>query len=67
MSSEPVELELQLLGETPAAYLVRDGDEDGDREVWLPKSQVWVLSGGQIDKVMRVEVPEWLAIDKGLV
>jgi hypothetical protein len=65
--SEPVELELQLLGETPEAFLVRDGDEDGDPEVWLPKSQVEVLSGGQIDRPIRLEVPEWLAIDKGLV
>jgi hypothetical protein len=64
--SEPVELELQLLGETPGAFLVRDGDEDGDPEVWLPKSQVEVLSGGQIDRPIKLEVPEWLAIDKGL-
>jgi hypothetical protein len=63
---EPVELNLQLLGESPMAYLVRDGDEDGDPEAWLPKSQVEVLRGGEIGRPIKLEVPEWLAIDKGL-
>jgi hypothetical protein len=67
MSRKMVELELQLKGETAAAYLVRDGDEDGDRECWLPKSQVAVISGGEIDKIIKLEVPDWLAVDKGLV
>ena len=67
MAGDVVELDLQLLGETAAAYLVRDGDEDGDPEVWLPKSQVTVLRGGTIDEEIKIEVPEWLAIDKGLV
>jgi hypothetical protein len=67
MSTETVELELQLLGTTPAALLVRDGDEDGDPEAWLPRSQIEVLSGGQINKSIKLEVPEWLAIEKGLV
>jgi len=67
LAGDVVELDLQLLGETAAAYLVRDGDEDGDPEVWLPKSQVTVLRGGTIDEEIKIEVPEWLAIDKGLV
>jgi hypothetical protein len=67
MSSEPVELELQLLGETAAAYLVRDGDEDGDPECWLPKSQTEVLNEPKVGGIIKVEVPEWLAIEKGLV
>lgn len=50
MASETVELDLQLLGETSAAYLVRDGDEDGDPECWLPKSQVEVLRGATLTR-----------------
>ena len=50
--------------ETEKAILASD---DGDREkaVWLPKSRVEVekLPGG----ICCVTMPEWLAVDKGLV
>lgn len=54
--SEPVELELPLLHETAYAYLT---EYDG-KELWLPKSQVTWDDG-------TFTIPEWLAIDKGLV
>lgn len=52
-----VDLELQLKMETDKAYLVNDGDKD----VWLPKSQVEHSE----NKVFTM--PEWLAIEKELV
>lgn len=65
-SSEEIELEFELLwkGETAAAYLCEDEDE---RDVWLPKSQVDMEEGGGLQKVTSFLVPEWLAIEKGLV
>lgn len=60
MSREPelVDIAGEVRGETNAAFRFFDGD----RTVWLPKSQVeWHAS----DKVMVV--PMWLAKDKELI
>lgn len=67
MSREAKEVELELLwkGETAAAYLVCE-DEEG-KDVWLPKSQVDVAEGDEPGMVTTFLVPEWLAIEKGLV
>lgn len=62
--SREVELELLWKGETAAAYLVEDEDE---RDVWLPKSQVELETGSEIAHVCTFLIPEWLAIEKGLV
>jgi hypothetical protein len=51
-----VELYLELIHQTEKAYLVSDGDNN----IWLPKSQV-EYDGEEFS------IPEWLAIDKGLV
>jgi hypothetical protein len=59
-----IELELLWKGETAAAYLVQDEDE---RDVWLPKSQVEVEASGSLHHVCTFLVPEWLAIEKELV
>jgi hypothetical protein len=63
--SREVELELLWKGETAAAYLVTD-DEDG-KDVWLPKSQVEIEEGAELQSVSSFLIPEWLAIEKGLV
>ena len=34
---------------------------DGERTVWLPRSQIEINDDG------TVTMPEWLAVDKGLV
>jgi len=40
---------------------------DGDREVWLPKSQIiYDEDAGEGDDV-TVEMPQWLAFDKELI
>lgn len=63
--AEEVELELLIKAETPAAYLVAEAeDEEG---VWLPKSQIDVEGNPQKGKVSTFLIPEWLAIEKGLV
>jgi RNase P/RNase MRP subunit p29 len=52
-----VELHGRVRAETERAVLFYNGD----RSVWLPKSQIEVHTDGTIT------VPEWLAIDKLLV
>ena len=54
----PVSLELELVYETLDAFLVTDGD----REFWLPKSIC------EYDHDLKwATLPEWLAIEKGMV
>ena len=39
----------------------------GYQNVWLPKSQIETEFSFDIGQNIEVEIPEWLAIDKGLV
>jgi len=52
-----IDLALLLKHETSKAFLVTDGD----RDVWLPKSQVEKNDDGTFT------MPEWLAQDKELI
>lgn len=68
-----IEVCLGIEKETEAAFLVSDGDmsASGDSSVWIPKSQINVVDGdiedvGPGDEVV-FSIPEWLAIQKGLV
>lgn len=60
MSQERVEIEFDdVITETPSAWLI---DVEGDEHVWLPKSCC------EMDEDRHtVVVPEWLAVEKGLV
>lgn len=51
----------EMIGETDSAIKCRDVK----KEFWLPKSQVEYveLKGG----VVEVQIPEWLAIEKGIL
>jgi len=63
-----VDLCLIKVAETDKAIKVTDGilDASGERtEIWLPKSQVEITNNP--DKTVDITMPEWLAIDKGLV
>jgi hypothetical protein len=59
-----IEIEVKLLKETEKAIFV-EGDET---MCWLPKSEVefdpdWVGTASRHD----IELPEWLATEKGLI
>ena len=61
-SDEQVQVEdLEEKRETEKAILVTDGE----KEYWLPKSQVEVEPGDR--GLINVSMPRWLAEDKGLV
>ena len=65
MTRELIDVACQQHHETEKAYLVSD---DGEREnaVWLPKSQV-ERGDAKGSGVYVFTMPEWLAVDKGLV
>jgi len=60
-----VEIDLELIRKSPAAYLV----SDGEIEEWLPKSQVEVDSNDDLEEgqTYLFIIPEWLAFNKGFV
>lgn len=64
MSTERLaEITVILVRETERAILVTDGDLSD--AVWLPKSQVEVEEAR--DGLVDITLPEWLAIERGLV
>lgn len=60
--ADTVEIVADFVKETEQAVLVSDGDNN----VWLPKSQI-DYSINELTKTIVLILPEWLAIDKGLV
>lgn len=53
-----VDVSCTIKHETAQAVLINDGDND----IWLPFSQV------EVDRTANmVSMPEWLAIEKGLI
>ena len=62
VSREPVEVDIEVIRKTHAAVLVncRAG------EVWLPLSQIEYETLHEGDYA-TVSIPEWLAVEKGLV
>ena len=63
MKSDLVDLTLQIHARTNRAILVSD-DGDRERAVWVPLAPVEVAPQGRHHVVT---MPEWLAIDRGLV
>lgn len=64
MRSTVIDITVQLLHETAAA--VRVTDSTPDKGVWLPRSQIEIDHGNKPGLAI-VTLPEWLAIEKGLV
>lgn len=58
-----VELDLQREAETAKAILV----SDGITKEWIPKSQLEDDPENLGNGLVRIIMPEWLAIDKGFV
>lgn len=52
-----IEIEAKLRRETDKAFLLYDGK----KEVWVPRAQVEDNDDGTFS------MPEWLALDKGLI
>lgn len=61
-----VELTLHLHNETEKAILVSD-DGNVRTAVWLPIVWIEFIKQGNVNGPVTVEVPEWLAVEKGLM
>lgn len=59
-----IEICLTIVYETDHAYLVTD---DGETEVWIPKSQAKPDCDCGKDDTVTFTMPEWLAIEKGFI
>lgn len=64
MKSDLIDVTMQIHHRTERAILASD-DGDKEKAVWLPLSQVEVSmkDGGTAE----ITMPEWLAVEKGLV
>ena len=63
---EPVEVICYITHETEEAYLLHDGD----RQEWVPKSQISsieIVSSDEVGNVVEVTMPEWMALKKGFI
>lgn len=66
MKSDVIDLYLILVHQTEKAILVNETEDNSGKSIWLPKSKV------EFDDVTpgtatTVTLPEWLALDKGLI
>ncbi len=60
----PIEVCAEIVRETAAAFLISD---DGQTDVWVPKSQVEMDQDGGPGDTIIFTMPEWLAVEKGFV
>ena len=64
MSSEIIEVSGEILAKSAAAILINDGD----RDAWLPISQIQNYDESwKKGETVDLEIPEWLATEKELV
>lgn len=64
MKSNLTEIDVEVTARTAKAVLVHTGNKE--EAVWLPLSQVELHPTG-IGGIETVVLPEWLALEKGLV
>lgn len=65
-NEEPVELTVTICSWTGRAVEVHDGK----RSVWIPRSQLEDdIDDDEVEEgqEMTITIPEWLALDKGLI
>ena len=68
-----VEIDGEYLHQTDEAVKLRVEIKKKSQTVWLPKSEIHDYSGFEdyddldVDDPVMVEIPEWMAIQKGLV
>lgn len=61
--AEKIEVSVTFQRETDRAVLINDGDKD----IWLPKSQIEIDDLLEEGEPCKVLVAEWLAKEKGLI
>lgn len=64
MKSDIVDLDVEIIARTDRAVLVHTGIKEA--AAWLPLSQIEVAPSG-FGGGFTISLPEWLAVEKGLV
>ena len=64
MRSNIIDIDVEVTARTAKAVLVHDGDKS--KAVWLPLAQI-EISQTSITGIETVTLPEWLALEKGLI
>lgn len=64
MKSNVIDIDVDVTARTEKAVLVHTGNKE--EAVWLPMSQIEISQSG-FGGIETVTLPEWLALDKGLI
>lgn len=64
MKSNIIDIDVEVTARTSRAVLVHTGNKED--AVWLPLSQIEIEPSG-VSGIETVTLPEWLALDKGLI
>lgn len=64
MKSNIVDIDVEVTARTAKAVLVHTGLKE--KAIWLPLSQIEIEETG-IGEIFTVTLPEWLALEKGLI
>ena len=59
-----VDIDMEVTVRTEKAVLAHTGIKE--EAVWLPLSQIWIEKSG-FEGIETVTLPEWLALEKGLI
>lgn len=64
MKSNIIDIDVEVTARTEKAVLVHTGIKE--QSIWLPLSQIEIEPSG-IGGIETVTLPEWLAVEKGLI
>jgi hypothetical protein len=64
MKSNVIDIDVEVTARTAKAVLVHTGNKE--EAAWLPLSQIEIEPSG-VAGIETVTLPEWLALDKGLI
>ena len=64
MKSDVIDIDGSIEAQTEKAVLFHDGDKS--KAVWLARSQIEISETG-FAGIVTVTLPEWLALEKGLI
>ena len=64
MKSNIIDIDVEVTARTEKAVLAHTGNKE--QAVWLPLSQI-EIAPSEFGGIETVTLPEWLALDKGLI
>jgi hypothetical protein len=65
--NDTINIEVTLHADPPLSLAILVSDDGEDNAVWLPRSQIEYDRDAAVGDVITVTLPEWLAMEKGLI